>query len=83
MPDTPLTDLTADDLLLNLWLSMILTIEQFGIDPDDYITSVCRVEDAEPAPDHGATTLTALLAEIERRLGIDSVEIDSSLERLQ
>lgn len=66
---TPLITLTDRDLLLNLWVSLLVMVEGFEMDPDSCTQSIFR-DRRDPDPQCPGITLTQLLAEVETRLGI-------------
>lgn len=65
----PLTTLTDRDLLLNLWVSLLVVVEGFGLDPDACSQAIFR-DGRDCEPQRPGVTLTQLLAEVESRLGL-------------
>jgi hypothetical protein len=81
MPD--LTTLTDDDIVLNLYLTVVMAIEVTEADPDKVLMSVSRGSDTETTVEETAT-LQDLMTEVERRLDIDRSAITFTEEaRLQ
>lgn len=78
-----LTGLSDRDLMLNLWLNVVLGVERADIDPEWTVMSVVRADQAEPAPDEEQITLSQLLGEVERRLGIDGFDVEAWAGTLQ
>lgn len=77
----PLTALTDRDLMLNLYVSVVMAIELTNTDPEACQQQILKADADWSVTDHMAT-LDQILAEVERRLGIDSTEIESSEEAL-
>lgn len=70
----PLTTLTDRDLLLNLYVSLIMAIEVTDIDPE-----ACQqqlLQDVEPSVTQNSATMAELMAEVERRLKINTEDMD-------
>lgn len=72
MPD--LTTLSDEDIMLNLYLTVVMAIEVTEADPDKVLMSVSRATDTEITVEETAT-LQDLMAEVERRLDIDTTAI--------
>ncbi|XAI95575.1 hypothetical protein [Nostoc phage Nsp-JY21] len=70
----PLTTLSDRDLLLNLYVSVMMAIEVTDTDPDTCLQQILQV--AQPQVTDHTATLTEIMAEVERRLDIDTVEMD-------
>lgn len=69
-----LTTLTDRDLLLNLYVTVIMAIEFTDIDPD-----LCQqqiLQDVEPCATEYSATLAEIMAEVERRLEINTEDMD-------
>jgi hypothetical protein len=63
----PIAHLSDRDLMANLWFHIHVAMDEFGYDPDTTEQSLVSIyRDTAGA----STTLTAMLAEVETRLGI-------------
>jgi len=70
----PLDTLTDRDLLLNLYVTIIMAIEVTDIDPDACQQQI--LQDVTPSVTEYTATLTEIMAEVERRLEINTEEMD-------
>lgn len=77
----PLTTLTDREIMMNLWLGMIIILQDTQIDPADVVQSLCRIKANQPHEDE-AVSLSDVITEAERRLSIEVHNITSEEMRL-
>lgn len=72
MISAPLEALTDRDLLLNLYLTLTMVIEDLDIDAASCMQQL--VMEQEPHITDDVVTLEQIMADLERRLGIENTE---------
>ena len=69
-----LPTLTDRDIMMNLWLGLIIVLEDAGIDAAQVTQSLCQMAPT-PATHHQGVSLADIIAETERRLDISQANI--------